>query len=304
LSRTPSRLARVLARGQFAVTAEVVPPRSADPAAVEAHGRALVGYADAVNVTDNPRASAHMSAVAGAGLLARLGLEPILQTTVRDRNRLALTSDLLGAWALGARCILCLSGDLLSVGDHPDATEVRDLSVHDLISLAARLRDEGRPLEGKPIEDPPRYFVGVADAPLTAAYEPARLEAKLDAGADFVQTQIAYDLDALGSWAETVRSRGILDRASVIVGMTPLRSAKTARFMNENLFGVTVPERVIDALEEAGPQAEDVGVEMAIELVQGLRAIPGIAGVHIMALGRDEVIRRVVEGAGLFPRPV
>jgi methylenetetrahydrofolate reductase (NADPH) len=304
LSRTPSRLARVLARGQFAVTAEVVPPRSADPAAVEAHGRALVGYADAVNVTDNPRASAHMSAVAGAGLLARLGLEPILQTTVRDRNRLALTSDLLGAWALGARSILCLSGDVLAVGDHPDATEVRDLSVLDLVSLAARLRDEGRPLEGKPIDGPPRYFVGVADAPLAAAYDPARLEAKLDAGADFVQTQIAYDLDALGSWAEIVRSRGILDRASVIVGMTPLRSAKTARFMNESLFGVTVPKGVIDALEEAGPRAEDVGVEMAIQLVQGLRAIPGIAGVHIMALGRDEVIRRVVEGASLFPRPV
>jgi methylenetetrahydrofolate reductase (NADPH) len=304
LSRPPSRLARVLARGQFAVTAEVVPPRSADSAIVEAHGRALVGYADAVNVTDNPRASAHMSAAAGAGLLARLGLEPILQTTVRDRNRLALTSDLLGAWALGARSILCLSGDPLSVGDHPGATEVRDLSVLDLVSLAARLRDGGRPLEGKPIDAPPRYFIGVADAPLIAGYDPGRLEAKLDAGADFVQTQIAYDLDALRSWAETVGSRGILDRASVIVGMTPLRSARTARFMNENLFGVTVPQQIIDALEEAGPRAEDVGVDMAIELVQGLRATPGIAGVHIMALGRDEVIRRVVEGAGLFPRPV
>jgi methylenetetrahydrofolate reductase (NADPH) len=303
LSRPPSRLARVLARGQFAVTAEVVPPRSADPATVEAHGRALVGYADAVNVTDNPRASAHMSAVAGAGLLAGLGLEPILQITVRDRNRLALTSDLLGAWALGARSILCLSGDPLSVGDHPGATAVRDLSVLDLVSLAARLRDEGRPLEGRPIEAPPRYFIGVADAPLIAEYDPGRLEAKLDAGADFVQTQIAYDFDALRSWAETVGSRGILDRASVIVGMTPLRSARTARFMNENLFGVTVPQRIIDALEEAGPRAEDVGVDMAIELVQGLRSIPGIAGVHIMALGRDEVIRRVVEGAGLFPRP-
>ena len=255
-------------------------------------------------MTDNPRASAHMSAVAGAGLLAGLGLEPILQTTVRDRNRLALTSDLLGAWALGARSILCLSGDPPSVGDHPDATEVRDLSVLDLVSLAARLRDEGRPLEGKPIEAPPRYFIGVADAPLIAEYDPGRLEAKLDVGADFVQTQIAYDLDALRSWAETVGSRGILDRASVIVGMTPLRSARTARFMNENLFGVTVPQRIIAALEEAGTRAEDVGVDMAIELVQGLRAIPGIAGVHIMALGRDEVIRRVVEGAGLFPRPV
>ena len=304
MSEPGSRLEALVRSRRFGVTSEVVPPRSSDPEPVERQARELVGYADAVNVTDNPRASAHMSAVAGAGLLAGLGLEPILQITVRDRNRLALTSDLLGAWALGARSILCLSGDPLSVGDHPGATGVRDLSVLDLVSLAARLRDEARPLEGKPIDAPPRYFIGVADAPLIAEYDPGRLEAKLDAGADFVQTQIAYDLDALRSWAETVGSRGILDRASVIVGMTPLRSARTARFMNENLFGVTVPQRIIDVLEEAGPRAEDVGVDMAIELVQGLRAIQGIAGVHIMALGRDEVIRRVVEGAGLFPRPV
>jgi methylenetetrahydrofolate reductase (NADPH) len=303
LIRPTSRLAEALARGTFAVTSEVVPPRSADADDVEAHGRALVGYADAVNVTDNPRASAHMSALAGAAVLSRLGLEPIVQMTVRDRNRLALTSDLLGAWTLGARAILCLSGDRLAAGDHPDAVDVHDLSVLDLISLATSLRDAGRPLEGDPMGSPPRYFVGVADAPLASPYDPAQLEAKLDAGAQFVQTQIAYDLDAIGAWADTVRSRGILERAFVIVGITPLRSAKTARFMNENLFGVTVPSTVISALEEAGPDAEAVGVQMAIELVRSLRQIDGIAGVHLMALGRDEVTRRVVEGAGLFPRP-
>jgi methylenetetrahydrofolate reductase (NADPH) len=302
LSRPPSRLAAVLRRGAFAVTTEVVPPRSADPDDVESHGRALVGYADAVNVTDNPRASAHMSAAAGAAILSRLGIEPIVQMTVRDRNRLALTSDLLGAWTLGARAVLCLSGDRLVAGDHPDAVEVRDLSVLELVGLAAKLREHGRPLEGEAMGAPPQYFIGVADAPLASPYDPGRLEAKLDAGADFVQTQIAYDLDALGAWADTVRARGILERSPVIVGLTPLRSAKTARFMNDNLFGVTVPGDVIAALDAAGTDAEDVGVDMAIELVRGLQRIPGIAGVHLMALGRDEVVRRVVEGAGLFPR--
>jgi methylenetetrahydrofolate reductase (NADH) len=300
---TPSRLWRILGTRRFAVTAEAVPPRSGDGGIVEAHAKSLVGYADAVNVTDNPRASAHMSATAGAAFLARAGVEPILQMTVRDRNRLAASADLIGAWALGARGLLALSGDRLTEGDHPDATEVRDLTVLDLVRLARRLRDEGRLLSGTEVDDAPRYLIGVADAPLASPYEPGRLEAKLDAGADFVQTQIAYDLDALAAWADTVRDRGILERASVIVGVTPLRSAKTARFMNEHLYGVSVPQAIVEALETAGPDAEDVGVEMAIELVTGLQAIAGIAGVHMMGMGRDEVIRRVVEGAGLFPRP-
>jgi methylenetetrahydrofolate reductase (NADPH) len=303
LTDGPSRLGRILHRGDFAVTTEIVPPRSAGARELEAHGRALVGYADGVNVTDNPRASVHMSAVAGAAVLSRLAIEPILQMTVRDRNRLALTSDLLGAWSLGARAVLCLSGDPLSVGDHPDAAPVHDLTVLELVRLAAGLRDDGRPIAGEPVDDPPRYLVGVADAPLASPYDPGRLEAKLDAGAEFVQTQIAYDLEALQAWADAVRARGILERAGVIVGVTPLRSARTARFMNENLFGVTVPPGVISALEDAGPDAEAVGVEMAIALIRGLRAIPGVAGVHLMGMGRDEVVRRVVEGAGLFPRP-
>jgi methylenetetrahydrofolate reductase (NADPH) len=298
-----SRLGRILRRGAFAVTTEIVPPRSADARELEAHARALVGYADGVNVTDNPRASVHMSAVAGAAVLARLAIEPILQMTVRDRNRLALTSDLLGAWSLGARAVLCLSGDPLSVGDHPDAAPVHDLTVLELVRLAAGLRDDGRSFVGDPVDAAPRYLVGVADAPLATPYDPGRLEAKLDAGAEFVQTQIAYDLEALQAWADAVRARGILERAGVIVGVTPLRSARTARFMNEHLFGVTVPPGVIAALEDAGPEAEAVGVEMAIDLIRGLRAIPGVGGVHLMGMGRDEVVRRVVEGAGLFPRP-
>jgi methylenetetrahydrofolate reductase (NADH) len=303
LKDTPGRLATILSAGQFAVTTEVTPPRSADPSALDAEALGLVGYADAVNVVDNPRASAHMSATAGAALLARAGLEPILQLTCRDRNRLALSSDLLGGWALGARGLLALFGDPIEAGDDPDATAVSDLSVLELVELAAKLRDDGVLLSGAEVDSAPRYLVGVADAPLAVPYDPARLEAKLDSGADFVQTQIAYDVEALAAWADVVRARGLLERASVLIGVAPLRSARQARFMNEKLFGVNVPRTVIEALEDAGARAEDIGVTMAVQLVGKLRAIPGVAGVHLMAMGRDDIVRRVVEGAGLFPRP-
>jgi len=299
----PSRLAGVVRSGDFAVTAEIVPPRSGDGAAVDAQAKSLVGYVDAVNVTDNPAASIHMSAVAGAALVARDGIEPILQVTNRDRNRLALTADLLGAWALGARALLCLSGDPVSAGDNPDASEVRDVSVIELVALAAGMRDEGRLPSGTEVGTPPRYFVGVADAPLADPYEPARLEAKLDAGADFVQTQITFDLEALEAWADVIRARGIGEHAAILVGTSPLRSAKQARFMHEHLFGVQVPAALIRELEEAGPAAEEVGVRMTIDLIRRLREIADLAGVHLMSMGRDDLVQRVVEGAGLFPRP-
>ncbi len=237
------RLRAVLGSRAFAVTSEVVPPRSADPAPLLAQARALVGYADAVNVTDNPAASVHMSPLAGAAIVSGAGLEPTLQLTVRDRNRLALAADLLGGWALGARNVLCLTGDPLSVGDHPEAAAVNDLGVLDLVRMAARLRDEGRLPSGASVEPAPRYLVGVADSPLADAYDPARLEVKLDAGADVVMTQIVYDVDALEAWADVVRSRGVLERASVLVGIAPVRSARQARYLDEQLPGVSVPPR-------------------------------------------------------------
>jgi 5,10-methylenetetrahydrofolate reductase len=298
-----SRLERIVRSGRFCVTAEVVPPRSADGSSVEAQARSLVGYADAANVTDNPTASAHMSPVAGAAILARAGLEPTLQITCRDRNRLGLTSDLLGAWALGARNLFCLTGDPVSIGDHPEAVEVADLSVVELVRLAAGLREEGRLLSGATIDAPPRYFIGVADLPLAEPYDPARLDAKLDAGAHFVITQIVYDVDAFAAWAEAARGRGLFERAAVIAGVAPLRSAKQARYVNDHLPGVAVPGQVVGALEDAGPAAEAEGVRLAVDIVERLRALPGIAGVHVMGMGREDAVRRVIEGAGLFPRP-
>ena len=298
------RLEAIARSGQFAVTSEVVPPRSANPDTVYLQARDLVEYADAVNVTDNPTATAHMSPVAGVAAVERAGLEATLQLTVRDRNRLALTAELLGAWALGARNVLCLTGDPLTVGDHPDATAVVDLAVTDLVRLAAQLRAEGRLLSGAVIEEPPRFYVGVADSPLAPRYDPGRLEAKIDAGAAFVMTQITYDLDALLAWSEIVRARGILERAAVLVGVAPIRSAAQARYLIEHLPGVTVPPELLARLEQAGPDAEAIGVAECVAIVYRLREIPGIAGVHVMGLGREAVVRRVIEEAGLLPRPM
>ena len=304
MTRPHSRLERILRAGTFAVTAEVVPPRSADPSVVTEQARALVGFADAVNVTDNPTGAVHMTPVAGCAMVAGAGLEPVLQLTCRDRNRLGLTSDLLGGWALGARNVLCLSGDPTSLGDHPDATGVFDLDVVELVRLAATLRSEGRSLPGHDLSPAPRFFVGVADLPLAKGNDPGRLERKADAGAAFVQTQIVYDVDAFGAWAEGVRARGLFERMSVLAGVAPPTSTRTARFLRDHLPGVVVPDSVVERLEAAGPAgAEDAGVALTVDVVRGLRGIEGVAGVHVMGLGREEPVRRVIAEAGLLPRP-
>jgi methylenetetrahydrofolate reductase (NADPH) len=291
--RSDSRLERLLHERAFVVTAEVVPPRSGDPRPVREQAEQLLGYADAVNVTDNPTGAVHMSAQAGAAFVAEAGLEPVVQLTCRDRNRLGITSDLLGAWALGARSVLCLTGDPSN-----EAKPVFDLSVMDLVALVARIRDGAEPFEA-----PPRYFIGVADLPLGEGSDLGRLEQKLDAGADFVQTQIVYDVDAFAGWADEARRRGVLDRAFVIVGVAPPRGPKSARFMRDHLPGVIVPDAVIEELERAGPEAAATGVRITIDVVERLRAIDGIAGVHVMGLGHEDSVRAVIEGAGLLPRP-
>jgi methylenetetrahydrofolate reductase (NADPH) len=220
----------------------------------------------------------------------------------RDRNRLAITGDLLGGWALGARNLLVLGGDPMQAGDHPDASPVFDLAPNDVIALARRIRDEGTTGAGAEIADPPRFLLGVADVPLADPYDPARLEAKLDAGGDVVWTQIVYDTDRLAEWADLVRPRGIFERAAVIVGLVPLRSAANARFL-DGLYGVEVPEGAIDLLEKAGDEAASAGLEYTVDVARRIRAIDGVSGIHLMGIGRDDLVRAVVEEAGLFPRP-
>jgi 5,10-methylenetetrahydrofolate reductase len=301
--RSDSRLERLLHQGVFAVTSEVVPPRSADPTSVQVQARGLVGYADAVNLTDNPTSSAHMSSVAAASMVSAAGLEPVVQLTCRDRNRIGLTSDLLGAWALGARNVLCLTGDPPVAGDHPDAKQVFDLSVVELVRLADGLRREGRLLTGAVIEGPPRYFIGVADVPLRDGYDFGRLESKAEAGADFVQTQIVFDVEAFERWAEGARSRGIFERMFVLAGVAVPRGARGAKYMRDHLSGVSVPESLIRHLEEAGPDAEEEGCRLAVEIIARLKTIQGVAGIHVMGLGQMELVQRVIETAGLLPRP-
>jgi methylenetetrahydrofolate reductase (NADPH) len=306
-ARTPAdvggRLAAILRSGTFAVTGEIVPPRGADGAAITMHARALVGSVDAVNVTDNPTATAHMSAVAACAFVDRAGLEPTLQLTVRDRNRLAVASELLGAWALGARTVMCLTGDPMSIGDEPEAATVGDASVLGAVGIARRMRERGVTAAGVELVEPPRFLIGVAEVPLADPYDPGKLDAKLDAGADVVWTQIAYDVEALAAWADGARARGVFERASVLIGLVPLRTAAGARFMDERLPGVRVPAASIDALERAGDDAAAVGLDLTVGVLDGIRRIEGVAGVHLMSLGHDEAVRAVVERAGLFPRP-
>jgi methylenetetrahydrofolate reductase (NADPH) len=304
VSGPTGRLSSVLSKGRFAVTGEIVPPKGASGVPVTQHARDLVGYVDAVNLTDNPVASAHMSPLAGVRFVSDAGIEPTVQLTVRDRNRLGLTADLLGAWALGARNVFCLSGDPVHVGDHPDASVVADLTVNDVVALARRMRDEGTTLSGAELADPPRFLIGVADVPFAEPYDPARLESKLDAGADFVTTQIVYDAERLSGWADAMRVRGLFERAKVLIGVTPLRSAKQARFMEEKLPGVHVPAAMVEALEAAGDDAAGIGMDLTAELVEEIRRIPDVAGVHLMAMGHDDVTRELVERTALFPRPV
>lgn len=302
MTEPAGRLEALVRSRRFVVTSEVVPPRSSDVSVAVRQARDLVGYVDAANVTDNPMASAHMSPLAGAAAVAGAGIEPTLQVTVRDRNRLALVADLLGGWAMGARNVLCLTGDPIATGDHPDAATVHDLSVTDLVGAARRLREEGRLPSGAEIDEPPRFFVGVADVPLAPSYDPTRLEVKLDAGAAFVITQITFDLEALRAWADVVRSRGVFERAAVIVGVAPIPSASRARFL-DRLPGVSVPTEMIAMLESAGADAETLGVAQCVDIVRRLGEIPGLAGVHVMGLGHERAVRRVIEGAGLLPRP-
>jgi methylenetetrahydrofolate reductase (NADPH) len=296
------RLAALLDAGEFVVTSEVVPPRSGDGTELRVAARGLVGYVDAVNVTDNPRASPHMSPLAAARFAQEAGIEPTLQLVCRDRNRLAITADLLGGWALGARNVLILGGDPMSVGDHPDAAPVFDLASNEAVTLARRIREEGITGAGAEIGDPPRYLIGVADVPLSEPYEPAKLEAKLDAGADVVWTQIVYDPERLAAWADLVRPRGIFERARVIVGLVPLRSIRNARFL-DGFFGVHVPQAAFDLLESSGDEAERAGLEFTISVAERISEIDGISGLHLMGIGRDDLVRAVVEEAGLFPRP-
>ncbi|HJW84730.1 MAG TPA: methylenetetrahydrofolate reductase [Anaerolineae bacterium] len=322
-----SNLERILRAGQFAVTSELGPPQSADAGVIRKKAALLKGNCDAVNITDNQTAIVRMSSIGAGTLAVQEGLEPVIQMTCRDRNRLAMQSDLLGAYALGMRNLLCLTGDHQTFGNHPSAKNVFDLDSIQLVQMVAAMRDERVFQCGEAFKGPePRFFVGAAESPFAnpVEFRPYRLAKKVKAGANFIQTQLIYDIDAFNTFMEKVRALGLHEKTYILAGVGPLKSPTMARYMKDNVPGLRVPDHLIERMERAGaPWAgkskdeltkedkkaraaawADEGIKICIELIQHIRAIEGVAGVHIMAIEWEEAVKTIVEGAGLLPRPV
>ena len=301
--RSGSRLERVLRSSRFAVTAELNPPDSADPEAVYEHALVLASVCDAINATDASGANVHMSSLAVTALLVRAGYDVVMQMSCRDRNRIGLQGDLLGAAALGVRNVLCLTGDGVQVGDHPETKPVFDVDSITLLRTARTLRDEGQFLSGRPLEVPPRLFLGAASNPFVPPYDfrPHRLAKKVQAGAEFVQTQFCFDVPRLREFMATVRDMGLDEKVFILVGVGPLRSARTAEWLRTNVPGVVVPDEVIRRLKGApkGKQRQE-GKRLCVEIIQQVREIPGVSGVHVMAYRQEELVAEVVEEAGLL----
>lgn len=295
------RLERVLRRGEFAVTAEINPPDSADPEEIEQRIRPFEGWVDAINATDGSGAHCHMSSIAVSALLIRLGYSPVTQISCRDHNRIAIQGNVLGAAALGVANILCLTGDGVQAGDHPDAKPVFDLDSVSLLHTIRGMRDEGRFLSGRRITFPPAVLIGAAENPFAPplAYRPLRLAKKIAAGAQFIQTQYCYDVPAMERFMTRVRDLGLHERCFILAGCGPLASARAARWIRANVPGVHIPDAVIARLEGARDQRAE-GKRLCIEIVQQMRELPGVAGVHLMAYKQEESIAEIVHESGVL----
>jgi methylenetetrahydrofolate reductase (NADPH) len=301
--KSTGRLERVLRARHFAVTAETTPTATTDVSALVDRCRPLEGVADAVNVTDGATARPHLSSLVVAGALAKAAIEPVLQFTVRDRNRIALQGDILGAAALGIPNILALTGDDPKRGEEPEAKPVNDLSSTALIALAKKLRDEGKLNSGREIAGPPRLFLGSADAPVDPKpdWKPDSLLGKIAAGTDFVQTQYCFDLAMLRRYLARLADYGICQKVFILVGIGPLASARQARWMHENLWGVSIPEPLMRRLEGASDQKAE-GRKICAELIQELATIPGVAGAHLMAPRQEAEMAAAIALSGILSR--
>jgi 5,10-methylenetetrahydrofolate reductase len=295
------RLERVLRRGEFAVTAELNPPDSADPADVYHRITAFEGWVDAVNATDGSGAHCHMSSVAICALLTRVGFSCILQISCRDYNRIAIQGNILGAAALGVANVLCLTGDGVQCGDHPEAKPVFDLDSISLLQTVRTMRDERRFLSGRKITTPPRLFIGAAENPFAPPfdYRPARLAKKIAAGAQFIQTQYCFDLARLERFMARARDTGLTERCFILVGVGPLASAKAAGWMRRHVAGVHIPDSLIARLDGA-PNQRSEGKKICIEMIQQLREIKGVSGVHVMAYRQEETVSEIVHESGVL----
>jgi methylenetetrahydrofolate reductase (NADPH) len=302
--RAGSRLEVLTGRGEFVVTAEVNPPAAADPSRLRETARAVAGCADAYNVTENNRALVKMASWAASVVLVQEGLEPVMQVVTRDRNRMALQADILGASALGVRNVLCLKGDPPSAGNEKEAKAVDDVTPEQMLSMFRQLRDEGRLMGGDEVEVRPKLFLGGTSNPFGGDYKIGAevLAKRVEAGADFVQTQAIYDVAAFEKFMDEVRARGLHGRVAIIGGVIPLKSGKMARYMREKVPGIIIPESIMERMEGTNnPEVE--GVKVTLEILEDLRKVRGLAGVHIMPVGWEKKLRAIVEGAGLMPRP-
>jgi methylenetetrahydrofolate reductase (NADPH) len=303
--KSGSRLERVLRSGRFAVTAELNPPDSADPQSVYERALVLAEVCDAINATDASGANVHMSSVGVCALLTRAGYEPVMQVSCRDRNRIAIQGDLLGAAAMGVRNVLCLTGDGVQAGDQPGAKPVFDLDSISLLRTARTLRDQAHFLSSRPLEVAPRLFLGAASNPFAPPldFRPLRLAKKVEAGADFIQTQYCFDLPRLRHFMQAVRDLGLIERVFILVGVGPLRSVRAAEWMRTHVPGVVIPDAIIDRLRGVAPaQQRTEGKRICVEIIQAVREIEGVSGVHVMAYRQEELVAEIIEEAGLLPR--
>ena len=304
---TPSKLQQILSKGEFAVTAECGPPRGANSEVIREKGGVLKGYVDAVNVTDNQTAIVRMSSIAACCHLLQIGLEPVVQMVTRDRNRIALQSDIMGAYSLGIKNILCLSGDHQSFGSQPDALNVFDIDSMNLIRTVQTMREKGKDMSGFELNESPRMFIGAAANPFADPFEyrVIRLAKKIDAGADFIQTQCIYNMDRFKEWMKMAREEGLTEKVEILGGVTPLKSAGMAKFMNNKVAGMDIPESLIKRMAGVPKEkAIEEGIKICLETITELREMEGIHGVHIMAIEWEKIVSRIVEEAGLLPRPL
>lgn len=305
MNKTESRLEKLFNQGEFVVSGEIGPPKHASGEKIVEHTEMLKEYCDGLNLTDNQTAIVRLSSIAAAVHVLRGGGEPIIQMTVRDRNRIGLQSDLLGAYSLGVRNVLCLSGDHQSFGNHPTGKNVHDIDSIQLINTVKTLRDEQKFLCGEALKsDEPRFYIGAVANPFGDPFEfrVLRMEKKINAGADFIQTQCIFDMDRFEKFMAMVRERGLHKRVKIMAGVMPVKGARAAKYMQTSVSGMIVPDEIVKRMEGAKDPKEE-GVKICVEQIKHLRQIEGVAGVHIMAVMWEEIIPTIVKEAGLYPRP-
>jgi methylenetetrahydrofolate reductase (NADPH) len=304
--KTGSKLEKIFAAGHLAVTSEVGPPRGADVARVKEKAEMLRNVVDGINITDNQTAVVRMSSWAACLIVKSMGLNPVLQMVTRDKNRLALQSDIIGVWSHGVDTMLCLSGDHPKFGDHPTAANVYDVDSIQLINIVKNMRDEGRFQGGDEMANPPQMYIGAAANPFADPFDlrVARLAKKVEAGVDFIQTQCIYNLDKFELWMQGVRDRGLHEKVKIMAGITPMKSAGMARYMKNKVPGMDVPDEMVKRMAGVPKEnAAEEGIKICIESIQRLSQVEGVAGFHIMAIEWEHMVPEIMERAGLLPRP-